>query len=232
MLDFQRAGLRQEKLVALAFLLREQANALPLDQRGAVAARLAAFVKAADAFIAAVPGAVAQEKIAYHRNAGECYENGRELGKAGRAYLDAEQFELSAKAFRKAGMFDEAVDVVHQHGNRMDQDVARSILDVARIQFLRQNRVKLVKTELAVQLGHGADIFVSAGKHARSSRTARKPLNSWKNTGLTRQGPHYSRMRVALWMRQSQDFRKETYSRRYSCSYETRRIRRSLLRER
>ena len=144
MLDFQRAGLRQEKRVAYAFLLRERADALPLDHRGGAAGnavRSEAFIKAADAFSASVPGALREEKRSYHRNAGECYERGGDNKRAAESYLDAEQYDLSAKLFRKAGLFDEALDVVKNHEDKMNESVVRSIVEVSKIQFLRQNKI-------------------------------------------------------------------------------------------
>ena len=141
MLDFRRAGLWQEKQVSYAFFLREQADSMPVGQRGAAASRNVAYIKAAEAFLESIPRAQDAEKKSYSRNAAQCFENGGDLARAGQAYLDAEQYELSAQLFRKAGMFDEAVDVISKHQHQMQGDVAQSIMDVSKIHFLRENKL-------------------------------------------------------------------------------------------
>ena len=142
MLDFQRAGLRQEKQVAFAFLLRQRAEALPADRGANLIARNVAYIKAADAFIDAVPHArTIEEKQSYRRNAGGAFERGGEYAKAAEAYLGAEQYDLAAQLFRRAGMFDEALGVVKNHEREMSDDVARGVRDVSKIHYLRENKI-------------------------------------------------------------------------------------------
>ncbi|KAM5542268.1 hypothetical protein V8D89_004141 [Ganoderma adspersum] len=139
---FERAGRPQERLVALAYSLREEARASFANTRGVVSSQSSAFVKAAEAFIDSVYGALEPEdRRTYYRIAAECYVRGGDDGKAGAAYRDAAEYTLAAKHFRKAGMFDEAIAVVQSHEKDIPRDVVQSIIDVSKLYYIRENEL-------------------------------------------------------------------------------------------
>ncbi|KAM5542265.1 hypothetical protein V8D89_004138, partial [Ganoderma adspersum] len=139
---FERANRPQERLVALAYSLREEARASFANTRGVVSSQSSAFVRAAEAFIDAVHGAPEPEdRRTYYRIAAECYVRGGNDGKAGAAYRDAAEYTLAAKHLRKAGMFDEAVAVVQFHGQDIPPDVVQSIVDVSKLYYIRENEL-------------------------------------------------------------------------------------------
>ena len=139
---FERADLPQERRVSLAYNLREQARAAPVITRGKDLSQSAAFAKAAEAFVDAVPGAPKlEDQQAYYRIAAECYVRSGNNGKAGAAYRDAGQYTLAATHFRKAGMFDEAVAVVQSHGQEVDPDVSQSIVNVSKLYYIKENKL-------------------------------------------------------------------------------------------
>ena len=140
---YERAGLAREKAVAHAYYLRELARTTPVT-RGDTAAQAAAFVVAAEAFIASARDAVT-EKRAYYRIAAECYAHCGDDYKAAQAYSSATEYTLAAQHFRKAGKFEDAVNVVKLHKDKVNATVAQSIMDVSRLYFLREKQITYVQ---------------------------------------------------------------------------------------
>ncbi|KAH9919767.1 uncharacterized protein BXZ73DRAFT_104875 [Epithele typhae] len=137
---YERAGLTREKAVAHAYHLRELARSTPVT-RGESTAKAAAFVKAADAFVSSATAAVTEKK-AYYRIAGECFVAGGDDVKAAQAYRSAEEYTLAAQHFRRAGKFDDAIDVIQSHKGLVAAAVADSILGVSKLYFLREKQIK------------------------------------------------------------------------------------------
>ncbi|PCH33053.1 nucleoside triphosphate hydrolase protein [Wolfiporia cocos MD-104 SS10] len=144
MQSYERASRPREKNVAHAYYLREVARATPLHSRDGGQTRQVAFTGAAEAFwsSARCQGASAEEQLAYYRIAAECYTMCGNYGKAGEAYCCASQYALSAQSYRRGGMFDEAVEVIRSHRNSIDESIAKSILDVSRLEYFRTNRLE------------------------------------------------------------------------------------------
>ena len=137
---YDRAGLWREKEVAHAYYLREIARSTPVT-RGDSSAQALAFIAAAEAFTTSAQDAT-KEKKTYYRIAGECYVHANDDYKAAQAYRSAEEFTLSAQHFRKAGKFEDAVDVIRLHKKHITPAVAESIVDVSRLYFLREKQIK------------------------------------------------------------------------------------------
>ncbi|GBE78672.1 predicted protein [Sparassis crispa] len=138
---YERASLPREKAVAHAYYLREQARSTPASTRGDGMTQSKAFTTAAEAFWGSAEEAFL-EKRSYFRIAAECYSISGDDGKAAHAYFNASEFTLSAKSYRKAGLFDEAVGVIRVHREAMNQDVVESIIDVSRTIYLRERKLK------------------------------------------------------------------------------------------
>ncbi len=140
---FERADRPQERLVALAYSLREEARTSFANARGRVLPQSSVFAKAAEAFLNASRGSPEPEdRRTYCRIAAECYVRSGDDGKAGAAYRDAEEYALAAKHFRKAGMFDEAIVVVQSYGQDIPPDVVQSIVDVSKLYYIRENELE------------------------------------------------------------------------------------------
>ena len=138
---YERAGRTREKAVAHAYYLREIARTTPAS-RGDTG-KAVAFTTAAEAFIASAQVAVTEKK-AYYRIAAQCYVDSGDDCKAAQAYSLATEYTLAAQHYRKAGKFEDAVEVIKQHKGRMQADVVESILDVSRLYFLREKQIKYV----------------------------------------------------------------------------------------
>src|SRR5579872_7526098 len=83
---FMRAGRDREAAICNAYLLREKAR---LVSTTSISARTKTFVAAASAFITCAqdsPSKQVNERLAYYRNAGECYLEARHLKDAGDYY--------------------------------------------------------------------------------------------------------------------------------------------------
>lgn len=118
---FRRAGRDREATICDAYLLREKARSISTTTS---AARIQAFITAANAFIACARDSPskqrANERLAYHGAAGECYLEARKPKSAGDNYLIAEQYAAAACAYLEGGFFDDVVEVITQHGNAID----------------------------------------------------------------------------------------------------------------
>ncbi|EMD41416.1 hypothetical protein CERSUDRAFT_89982 [Gelatoporia subvermispora B] len=136
---YERAGLEREKAAAHAYHLRELARSTPVIG-GDTTSQSKAFSEAAEAFIASAAEAV-NEKRSYYRIAAECFLHSASDRKAAEAYFLASEYTLSAQHYRRAGMFDEAVEVIQKHRNAMVPQVVESIIDVSRLEYLRQHKL-------------------------------------------------------------------------------------------
>ena len=144
MLGFERAGLKHEREVALAYHLREQAFAAPANSRaGAGPSQAAAFSQAAKQFVA-VARAEQSEQRTYYRIAAECFVRNGDHRKAGAAYRAAEEYTLAAQHYRKAGDFENAVKVVNAHQTEVESEIGASIVEVSKLHFIRKNKIEYV----------------------------------------------------------------------------------------
>ena len=124
-----------------AFHLREVARA-----KVGVASRKAqqdAFLTAADAFMAsgndAPPG---KDKFQYYRNAADCYVRAEDDRKAADAYLDAQEYDLAARRFRKVGLFDKTLEVLHKYSKNLSSESSEELYTVCRLFYCSKRDVK------------------------------------------------------------------------------------------
>ncbi|KAI0762352.1 hypothetical protein C8Q74DRAFT_1336826 [Fomes fomentarius] len=130
---YERAGMTRERAVAQAYHLRERARSASPSQREA-------YVTAAEAFLASARDAIT-EKNAYYRIAAECFAHCEDHARAAKAYFDASEYDLAAQYYRKAGNFDEAVEVIRSHKSDMSPSVVENITEVSKLFFLREQEV-------------------------------------------------------------------------------------------
>lgn len=130
--------MQREADIAKAYSLRRKALAMPLGTRSERTLRTKAFLAAAEAYIHCFSVAITDdEKHDYPLLAADCYVNSGDNQKAADAYLDAKEYTLATQHFRKAGKFDNAVDVIRNHEEHIDSDVIENIMDVARLEYIR-----------------------------------------------------------------------------------------------
>ncbi|OCH88979.1 hypothetical protein OBBRIDRAFT_757238 [Obba rivulosa] len=160
---YERAGKAREKAAARAYYLRELARSTSAVGSDTTV-QSKAFVEAAEAFMTSAEEAV-KEKRSYFRIAAECYVQSGNDAKAANAYFQASEFTLSAQHYRKAGMFDEAVKVIQEHHHVIIPQVAETIIDVSRLEYLRRHRLKeaialfeSIEEALAYMDDYGLDI--------------------------------------------------------------------------
>lgn len=136
---YERAMLPRERAVAEAYYLREKARGTPTDTRCDDIDRVLAFRRAAKAFWESAEAAV-KEKTTYFRISAECYLESRDEVNAAHAYRNAAEYTLSAQSYRRAGMFDDAVEIVK--GHEVVPSVAESIINVSRLEYARAGKLK------------------------------------------------------------------------------------------
>ncbi|KAH8101588.1 hypothetical protein BXZ70DRAFT_933981 [Cristinia sonorae] len=138
--SFERAGLPRERNIAEAYHLRHQARSKTHASDGA---RKEAFLATAQAFLgSARAGGNTSDAQSYYRIAAECFVVCEEHGDAAKAFLSASDYTQSAQHYRKAGMFDEAVNVVQTNKENIAASAAEKILDIAKIHYFTQDKIE------------------------------------------------------------------------------------------
>ncbi|EPQ56620.1 P-loop containing nucleoside triphosphate hydrolase protein [Gloeophyllum trabeum ATCC 11539] len=173
---FQRAGLKYETDIASAYHLRDHARSI----HSLASARSKAFMEAADAFVGvAAASNQPRDRLTYMKNAAQCYVLAEDVRKAAQAFLDAEEFTLAASQYQKAGLFDEAIEVIRT--TQVEADIAGTICHTARLFYLQKKRLKQAATlfdsvedELCFMEDFGfddvrADVLESMDKHAEAA---------------------------------------------------------------
>jgi hypothetical protein len=138
---FRRASLHREAAVANAYLLREQARAVPFGQHNSSPLRSSAFATAAEAFVDCALSASVEKRL-YHRTAAECFKECDEPAKAAQQYLDAEEFNSAAEVYCDSENFDEAVLVVKEHEQTMKGNVVAHIITECGCYYFRTGRLR------------------------------------------------------------------------------------------
>jgi len=131
------AGRTREAKICDAYLLREKAQSTSTI---ASAARIHAFVTAANAFITCArdsPPKQVNERLAYYGAAGECYSEAHDLKNAGESYRMGQQYPAAARAYREGGYFDEMVEVITRHGNTLDSGLLKRLTMAAQMHYFK-----------------------------------------------------------------------------------------------
>ncbi|KAH8096882.1 hypothetical protein BXZ70DRAFT_944950 [Cristinia sonorae] len=140
---YNRAGLIRERDIAKAYHLREVALDLPPTRHSQEGVRSRAFLSAADAFAAcASEEKDSRRATTYHRHAAECYVQGQDSVKAGKAFIAANDFESAATTYHEASLFDDAVHIVQHHSESISEATREDILSEAKFYYLRKRRLE------------------------------------------------------------------------------------------
>ncbi|KIJ60080.1 hypothetical protein HYDPIDRAFT_117540 [Hydnomerulius pinastri MD-312] len=135
---FARASLPHMVAIAHAFQLREDARtkigiASQKDQQQA-------FLTAADAFSKSGDDAPAgSDKLYYYRNAADCYIRAGDDRKGAVAYVAAQEYDLAARRFRKAGLFDNTLEILHKHPQKISSESTHELHNVCRLFYVSKN---------------------------------------------------------------------------------------------
>jgi hypothetical protein len=175
--SYERAGMPREKAIAHAYHLREQARAIPVRNRPGDNERRSAYTKVAEAFLASAQEAtIFRERSEYYRIAAEAFLVLEDHARAAKEFENASRFTEAAQHYRQAGMFDETVSVIKNHGDAVDPTVADKLTDVARYYYLQQGDLKSVLSPSSLYyFSHW-----SLGKHRVCSLMLK---NSWNLLG-------------------------------------------------
>ena len=126
---FARASLPRMEAICKAFHLREVARA-----KVGAAAQEEAFLAAAGAFMSSGNNAPSRnDRSQYYRNAAECYVRAGDDGKAAVGYLSAQEYVLAARQFRKAGLFNKTLEVLHEHSQKIPAGISEELYTVCRL---------------------------------------------------------------------------------------------------
>ena len=138
--------------MANAYQLREIARSCSTGPpRALFETRMKAFANASEAFLSCAREAI-QTPEDYYRAAAGCFENAGDspygaltyLPEAARTYLLAECFTSAAQLFRKAAMFDEAIEVISRYPEKVEKSVATQIKEAARLRYFTEKEFEYV----------------------------------------------------------------------------------------
>ena len=134
---FQRAEKPREAMICRAFLLRENARAVPDDR---VRERAKAFTEAGETFSTCANETQPhrrKERLAYYTNAAECFVQGRRLKEAGSCFVHAERYSKAACAYREGGHFDEMVEVIEGNADQIEAKLLAQLKKVAQMNYFK-----------------------------------------------------------------------------------------------
>jgi hypothetical protein len=141
--SYERAEMPRERAIAYAYHLREQARGIPVRSRPGDNERRNAFTKVSEAFLASAQQAtIFRERSEYYRIAAEAFLVLEDHAQAAKAFENASKFTEAAQHYRHAGLFDETVSVIKNHGDAVDSTVADKLTDVARYYYLQRGDLK------------------------------------------------------------------------------------------
>ena len=151
---FQRAGRDREVAISHAFLLRENARAIPDDQ---VKDRVGAFCEAGEAFSTCAKASLphqTRERLAYYANAAECFVQGRMLKEAGGCFVHAEQYSKAARVYREGGHFDEMVEVLKGHRSGIEASFHAQLTKIAQMHYFKVGKPPSTGDQLTETVCH------------------------------------------------------------------------------
>ncbi|TFK38654.1 hypothetical protein BDQ12DRAFT_96280 [Crucibulum laeve] len=133
---YDRAIMPHEAAIASAYAIRDAVRKQTTGTtRQALERRQKGYQDAADAFLSCAEQESGKYRSEYFRISGQCFEEASQDMLAAWAYLKGQEYSLAARAFRKVGMFDEAVEIVREHEMEMEPHVVQNVKDVARLVY-------------------------------------------------------------------------------------------------
>ena len=143
--SFVRANNLRMAAVANAYVLQDIAKKMP-NHISTTKTRTVAFESAAQAFLACALDAHESGSGRYrdyYQLAAKCFEESGNIIKAAENYRIAEKFTKAALLFKESGKFDDAYNIITNHGDKVtpeDRKVLESVKDVIRLYYLREKK--------------------------------------------------------------------------------------------
>ncbi|TFK22063.1 hypothetical protein FA15DRAFT_623047 [Coprinopsis marcescibilis] len=148
--SFERAGLKREVKIAHTHYLREEARSIVPSSKEYSVAKRDAFVLAGESFLECASTARGKERRVYFHNAADSFKRAGELfdtpeifARAARAYEHAQEFNDALRLYyRKCERFDEAVNIVSTHRDKLEPSLVEGFVDVARLFYFKRRDLK------------------------------------------------------------------------------------------
>ena len=141
---FERAGMARKAKISYTHYLREIARSIQAVNKESISSKRDAFCSAAESFLECAQATKGRERRVFFHNAADCFENAGGCGdnmedyrRAARAYEDATEFTSAVRLYRKTEMFDKAVQVIQNHRQEVDEELANSVQEVARLFYFK-----------------------------------------------------------------------------------------------
>ena len=132
-----------EKTIAEAYHLRDIAEQKVSTTTSGDAIRSNLFLNAAHAFEAAATTVEDTGlRKTYYRICAECFANAGDSVRAARFFERAAEYDLSAKHYRAAGSFDDAVRLTKTFEDQMQSTVVENIIDISKLYYLTSGDIE------------------------------------------------------------------------------------------
>ncbi|KAI6011131.1 hypothetical protein EDC04DRAFT_2959379 [Pisolithus marmoratus] len=129
---FQRANLPTQLQISQAYRLREVAM-LTLQ----AGERQKAYLNAAEAFVHCAREVLGTEKTSFYGEAAKCYALADNVLIAARFYRAADDFAGAAGQYHKAGRFDEIVQILDRHPEKITASYRNKLLHICVVHYYR-----------------------------------------------------------------------------------------------
>jgi tetratricopeptide (TPR) repeat protein len=182
---FKRAQKHREADISYAHYLRDTARSIQSFGEEIATAKQNAFCAAAEAFLRCAQCTKDKEQRVFFHNAADCFQNAgsysenmEDYVKAARAYEDAKEYTLALRLYRKTEMFDDAVRVIRDYRQEVDEELA----ELGTHQEAAQIHMAEGRTMEAI------DALLDDKKNEQSKRRANECIlrGLWENTSFSR----------------------------------------------
>ena len=142
---YERPGMPHETAIAYAYYLLKKAHGIPVRNCATDNERRSVHAKVAKSFLASArETTILHEQNIYYHITAEAFVVLEDHTHAAQAFEKASKFMEAAQHYRLAGMFDETVSVIKNHGDAMDCSVTEKLTDVVRYFYLERGDLKFV----------------------------------------------------------------------------------------
>lgn len=137
---FEKADLLVERNIAAAYETRKQARLLQATGSIELPTQRAAFGMTATEFLGCAMLSKGKQQISCYLRAAECFVQAENRKSAAEAFLQASKFDMAVNNFNRAGCFAEAVEVVKNHRDHVQENF--EFIRDARLYYLRTAQYK------------------------------------------------------------------------------------------
>ena len=138
------AGLPHEVAVTNAFLSLEQLDVVAMTEEE----RLKALKHVAEDFVAVASKEPRENRrVQYFSISGKCFLGVPDVPKAASSFVQAKEYTRAVTLYRSIPMFDDALNIVRSHRDRLPEGLAEKVTYAAQLHYFLQKFVDALSAE-------------------------------------------------------------------------------------